>query len=72
MSRAKKGWIIAATALTVSGILIVVGAMAAVGFDIVKLSTVQYTTVTEKISKDFESIDLDVVTADIKLERTDE
>ena len=72
MSKAKKGWIIAATALTVTGVLVIAGALAAVGFDIKKLNTVEYTTVTEKIKSDFDSIDIDVNTADIKLEHTDE
>lgn len=72
MRKAKKGWIIAATALTVSGVLIIAGALAAVGFDIKKLNTVEYTTVTEKISSDFDSIDIDVNSAEIKLEHTGE
>lgn len=71
MSKAKKGWIIAATALTVSGILIIAGALAAVGFNIKKLSTVEYTTVTEKITADFDSVDIDITTADIELIHSD-
>lgn len=67
MSRAKKIWLIAASALTVSGILLMVGALAAVGFDYKKLSTVSYLTVTEEISEEFDSVSIDVATADIEV-----
>ena len=58
MSKAK-GWIIAATALTVSGLVLIGGTLAAVGFNIKNLSTVKYTDVTKVIDKTFDSIDID-------------
>lgn len=72
MSRAAKGWLIAATALTIAGAMLFVGILAAVGFDFHKLETVKYVTVTHELSGDFDSIDIEVTKADVELIPTEE
>lgn len=71
MSKAK-GWLIAATALTVSGLVLIGGTLAAVGFNIKNLSTAKYTDVTKVIDKTFDSIDIDVATLSVELAPSEE
>ena len=72
MSKAVKGWLIAAAALTVAGIAVFVGALASADFDFTRLGAKEYMTNTLKLGADFERIDIDVPTADINFERSED
>lgn len=67
MKKAAKGWLIAATVLTIAGLLTITGALAAVGFDVTKLNTVKYVSEEKSISESFDSIAINVETAGIEL-----
>ncbi len=72
MKKSVKILIVTASVLVVSGILLCIGALAAVGFDIEKLSTVTYVTNTHEVSAGFGSISVDSNTSDITFALTDE
>ncbi len=65
MSKDKKILLIAAVSLLIVGSIIFAGAMAALGFDFMALSTQRYETNTYEISEDFDNISIDVPTAEI-------
>ena len=58
-----KKWIIAAVILIAAGALLFVGALAAVHFDIMELSTQNFLTNTYEFDEDFDKISVDVRTA---------
>ena len=60
MSKSVKRWLIAAALLVMSGCAVFAGAMAALGFDFSKISTVKYETNTYEVSGDFDKISIDV------------
>ena len=60
-------WIVLAVALTLLGTMIFAAALASVGWDFSKLSTVGYETNVHHIEKEFESISVNCDTADIVL-----
>lgn len=66
MSKAAKGWIIAASVLVVLGIMLFVGAFAVGGFNIENLGNTRYETVTEEVSEEFDKIDIKVNAAAIE------
>lgn len=63
MNRSGKKWIIAAVILIAAGALLLVGALAAVRFDITELSTQRFQTNTYEFNEDFDKISVDVRTA---------
>ena len=67
MSNTAKIWLIVASALTLLGIIICVGVMAAVGWDFTKLSTVQYVKNDYEIDFDFDDISINSDTADVRI-----
>ena len=67
MKKGTKIWLLVATALTLLGSMLFVGVMMAYGWDFSKLSTVRYETVTHDIDREFQSISVETVTADIRL-----
>ena len=66
MSKAAKGWIIAASVLVVLGIMLFVFATAVGGFDIANPGNQNYETITEEVSEDFDNIDIQVNAAAIE------
>ena len=66
MSKAAKGWIIAASILVVLGIALFVGATAVGGFDVASLGNNRYETVSEEVSEDFKDISIKVNAAAIE------
>ncbi len=72
MSKAVKKWLIAAASLSVLGFAVFAGAMAALGFDFSKISTVKYETNTYEVSGDFDKISIDVDITDIVFEKSDD
>lgn len=72
MSKAIKKLLITAAFLTVSGLVIFIGAMAALGFDFSKLSTMKYETNTYKVSSGFDKISIDTDITDIVFARSDD
>lgn len=65
MKKATKVWLIIATVLLVSGMLVFTLSMSMNDWSFSKLSTVQYTTNTHEISEDFHSISINTDTAAI-------
>ncbi|MBO4411280.1 MAG: DUF4097 family beta strand repeat protein [Lachnospiraceae bacterium] len=63
----KKVWIIIAVILLTLGIALFAGAFIASGFDLSKLTPMQYETNTHKVKDSFERFDIDVKTADVFL-----
>lgn len=72
MSKAMKKLFIAAAFLTISGSVIFIGAMAALGFDFSKLSTMKYETNTYEVSGGFDKISIDTDITDIVFARSDD
>lgn len=72
MSKSVKRWLIAAALLVMSGCAVFAGAMAALGFDFSKISTVKYETNTYEVSGDFDKISIDVDITDIAFEKSDD
>lgn len=72
MSKAIKKLFIAAAFLTISGSVIFIGAMAALGFDFSKLSTMKYETNTYEVSGGFDKISIDTDITDIVFARSDD
>lgn len=72
MKKAAKGWLIAATVLTVAGLAAIFGAFAAAGFDYSKLATIQYVTNTEEVSADFDNISFTSPLGDLELVYSEE
>lgn len=71
MRKATKIWLITAACLVIAGIACMSGALAAVGFDIHRLSTVKFVTDTAEISEKFDKIAVDITSADIEMKRSD-
>ena len=65
MKKATKVWLMIATVLLASGMLVFTLAMSMNGWSFSKLSTVQYTTNTHEITEEFHSISMNTDTADI-------
>ena len=65
MSKASKIWLIVATSLVVSGIIIFTVVMTMLKWDFLKLGTVKYETNTYEISEEFNDISIKTDTADI-------
>ena len=65
MSRAVKIWLIVAAALIVAGGLIFAAVMSALGWDFTALSTTAFVRNEHILTEDFDSISIDVDTADI-------
>lgn len=72
MSKAMKKWLITAASLTVLGFVVFAGAMAALGFDFSKISTIKYETNTYEVSEEFDKISIDVDITDIVFARSDD
>lgn len=72
MSKAVKKLLIAAAFLTISGCIIFIGAMAALGFDFSKLSTMKYETNTYEVSGGFDKISIDTDITNIVFARSDD
>lgn len=72
MSKAMKKWLITAASLTVLGFVVSAGAMAALGFDFSKISTIKYETNTYEVSEEFDKISIDVDITDIVFARSDD
>lgn len=66
MNKITKTWLVNAAFLTVLGLVIFVGSMAACGWDFTRLSTVKYETNTYEMRESFESIAIDVDTAKVE------
>lgn len=66
-----KGWIIIAVCLIISGVVIMVAALAGVDFDISKIGTQKFETNTYKISENFNNIQVDVKTTEITFKLSD-
>lgn len=67
MKKAVKIWLITAAVLVVAGLLMMIGALAAVDFDIKQLSTVEFETNTYKVSEKFENIIIEEINGEIEL-----
>ncbi len=67
-----KKWLIAAAVLVLVGAVIFVSALAAAGFDFTKLNTQKFTTKNYEFGENFESIFVNVETADVTFVPTDE
>lgn len=65
MKKAVKIWLIAAAVLIVLGVGTTIVALAAVNFDITKLSTVKYVTNTYQVKDKFDKIVIDEITSNI-------
>ena len=65
MSKAVKIWLGIAAGLTVLGILIFVGALAAAHWDFSNFSNVKYITETYEVEDSFKNISIDIDTSDI-------
>lgn len=71
MKKTTKVWLITAAALVLAGGILYAGAMAALGWDFSKLSTVRYEMNTYEISEPFRDISVTAGTADIELVPTE-
>lgn len=71
MSRARKGWLIAAIILIITGAVIFTGAFAALGFDFEKISTAKYEENTYAPGGDFDKISIVGQISDISFMPTD-
>ncbi len=65
MRKSLKIWLIVAVSIVVVGAFIFVGALAVLGFDFTRLSTVKYETNTYEVDADFNKIFIDVDTTEI-------
>ena len=72
MNKARKKWLIIAAILTISGLVIFAGAMAALDFDFLKLSTTKYETKTYEVEGNFDKISIDENVADIVFENSND
>lgn len=72
MSKAVKKWLIAAASLVTLGFTIFAGAMAALGFDFSKISTIKYETNTYEVGEEFDKISIDVDITDIVFAQSDD
>lgn len=72
MSKAVKKWLIAAALLVTLGFAIFAGAMAALGFDFSKISTIKYETNTYEVGEEFDKISIDVDITDIVFAQSDD
>lgn len=72
MTKLTKKWLIIASALVVSGLAVMTGAIVAVGFDYSKLNTLEYETNTYEMNEDFDKISVDTNIADIKFVKSDD
>ncbi len=72
MSKAVKKWLIAAASLVTLGFAIFAGAMAALGFDFSKISTIKYETNTYEVGEEFDKISIDVDITDIVFAQSDD
>lgn len=72
MNKTAKGWLIAASVLTVLGIIVCAVAFAAAGFDFKKFGTIKFEEKTYEIKEEFENIDLKIDTADLTFEKSDD
>lgn len=72
MSKAVKKWLIAAASLVTLGGAIFAGAMAALGFDFSKISTIKYETNTYEAGEKFDKISIDADITDIVFAQSDD
>ena len=66
MNKTTKIWLILASSLLFTGLLIFSTVMSLLNWDFTKLSTVKYQTITHEVTEDFTNIDINVDTADIE------
>ncbi len=71
MSNETKIWLIVATALTLVGVLVFVGAMSMIKWDFKKLSTNKYVTNTHEMSESFDSVSISTDVANIEFTLSD-
>ena len=65
MRKATKGWLIAATALTLAGCILFTGVMTTMGWNFSKLSTERYKTTEHTVTQPYHHITVDIDTADL-------
>ncbi len=65
MRKATKGWLIAATALTLGGCMLFAGVMTTMGWNFSKLSTERYKTTEHTVTQPYHHITVDIDTADL-------
>lgn len=72
MKKSKTAWLIIAFVFITVGIIIFLGALITLNFDFKKLSTEKYVTDTYVVTEDFNKININVTTAEIKFVLSDD